>query len=87
MDLLPGFLLFRRADLVARRLNMNKPSSTIQAAGLSGSIVALFFIALAVFAPEYYDRLPPGSSEIIVAAVATIAGYFKKETVLGSNRP
>ncbi|NIM22354.1 MAG: hypothetical protein GTN64_08070, partial [Candidatus Latescibacteria bacterium] len=53
-----------------------------QAAGLTGSIVAVGFILLAVFAPEYYDRLPPGSSEIIVAAAGTIVGYFKKEKVL-----
>lgn len=61
---------------------MNKPSSTIQAAGLTGAVVAIGFIALAVFAPEHYDRLPPGAGEIVTASVATIAGYFKKEKVL-----
>ena len=61
---------------------MNKPSSTIQAAGVSGAIVAICFILLAVFFPEYYDRLPPGAGEIITASIATIVGYFKKENVL-----
>jgi hypothetical protein len=61
---------------------MNKPSSTITAAGVAGALVAIGFILLAVFAPTYYDRLPPGAGEIIVASSATIVGYFKKETVL-----
>ena len=61
---------------------MNKPSSTITAAGLVGAATAVGFILIAVFAPTYYDRFPPGSSEIIVASAMTIAGYFKKENVL-----
>lgn len=61
---------------------MNAPSSTIKAAGAASAVVAIAFVLLAVFAPEYYDRLPPGAGEIIVGSIGTIVGYFKKETVL-----
>lgn len=61
---------------------MNKPSSTIQAAGIYGAIATILLIALAVFSPEYYDRIPPGGGESLVLAAATIGGYFKKENVL-----
>lgn len=61
---------------------MNKPSSTIKASGGVGALVAIGFILLAVLAPEYYDRLPPGASESLIVALSTLAGYFKKEKVL-----
>lgn len=61
---------------------MNKPSSTIQAAGIYGAIATVLLILLAVLAPEYYGRLPPGASESLVLAASTIGGYFKKENVL-----
>jgi len=61
---------------------MNMPSSTIQAAGVYGAVGVIAMIALAVFAPEYYERIPPGGSEAIVVSLSTIGGYFKKETVL-----
>ena len=61
---------------------MNAPSSTIKAAGGYGAAVAIGMICLAVFAPEYYGRMPPGASESLVLAASTIGGYFKKEKVL-----
>jgi hypothetical protein len=61
---------------------MNKPSSTITAAGLSGALVAIGFIVLAMVKPDAYAALPPGASETLVIAIGTVVGYFKKETVL-----
>lgn len=64
-------------------MKISPPSSTIQASGLAGAVVAVGFIALAVISPETYKALPPGASETLVIAIGTIVGYFKKETVLG----
>ena len=68
---------------------MNKPSSTIQAAGLAGSGVSILFLILAMFFPEVYARTNayPGAEAVVagfvVTLVATIVGYKKKENVLG----
>ena len=61
---------------------MNQPSSTIQAASGYAIAVALLLSAVAVFYPEYYARIPPGTEGYLVAAAAAIGGYFKRETVL-----
>lgn len=63
---------------------MNKPSSTIQAAGIGAIISGGIMIAMAMFAPEYYDRLRdyPGAEAYITGLVAFVAGYFKKENVI-----
>lgn len=63
---------------------MNRPSSTITAAGVSGTAVGLSLIALAVISPEMYQRvqLYPGAEAHLTAAVMIAVGYFKKENVL-----
>ena len=61
---------------------MNKPSSTIQAAGIWGGLAALSLSVVAVFFPEYYARIPPGTEGYLVMVVSSIGGYFKKENVL-----
>jgi hypothetical protein len=61
---------------------MNKPSSTIKAAGLGGSLAAISFGLLSIFGPEYYARVPPGMEAGVATAFAFLLGYFKRETVL-----
>jgi len=63
---------------------MNRPSSTIKAAGAGAFIAGGIMIAMAMFAPEYYDRLRdyPGAEAYITGLVAFVTGYFKKEKVL-----
>jgi hypothetical protein len=61
---------------------MNKPSSTITAAAISGAIAAVAFGVLSVFGPEYYARVPAGMEAGVSVLVAVAFGYFKKENVL-----
>ncbi len=63
---------------------MNRPSSTITAAGISGTITGLMLIALAAASPELYLRIQlyPGAEAHLTAAVMIVVGYFKKENVL-----
>ena len=61
---------------------MNKPSSTIQAAAISGGIASLLFGLFAVFLPEYYVRVPPGMEAGTAVLIGIAVGYFKKENVL-----
>jgi len=61
---------------------MNKPSSTITAAAVYGFIAASMLTICAVVWPEYYARIPAGFEGHLVIGIGTVAGYFKKETVL-----
>lgn len=58
---------------------MNKPSSTISAAALSGSAMVVFWELMMQFsAIEWRATLVAGS----VVFVSSLVGYFKKENVL-----
>lgn len=67
---------------------MNKPSSTITAAGLAGGAVSMAFLLLAIFLPEAYARASayPGAEATVAGFVTTlvafVVGYKKKENVL-----
>lgn len=63
---------------------MNRPSSTITAATLAGGLVGLFFVLLAAFAPEYYERIQvyPGAEAHLTTLVAGLVGWRKRERVL-----
>ncbi len=61
---------------------MNKPSSTIQAAAISGALAAVAFGLFAVFAPEMYARVPPGMEAGTAVLIGVGIGYWKKENVL-----
>lgn len=61
---------------------MNKPSSTIQAAAISGFIVATILLIIKAKAPAFYLMIPPDYQAHLVLAVAAVVGYFKKENVI-----
>jgi len=61
---------------------VNKPSSTIQAAAISGALASLAFGLFAVFAPEMYARVPPGMEAGTAVLIGVGIGYWKKENVL-----
>jgi len=61
---------------------MNKPSSTIQAAGSWGFLAALAMGVIAIIWPDVYARVPPGFEAALAVGIGTIAGYMKKENVL-----
>lgn len=61
---------------------MNKPSSTITAAGSWGFLAALAIGGVAIYDPEIYARIPPGFEAAFAVGIGTVAGYFKKERVL-----
>ena len=61
---------------------MNKPSSTITASAISGGIAAVAFGFMAIFLPEYYDRVPAGMEAGVAVLIGSVIGYFKKENVI-----
>jgi len=61
---------------------MNKPSSTIQAAAISGALAAVAFGFFAVFAPEMHSRVPPGMEAGTAVLIGVLIGWRKKENVL-----
>jgi len=61
---------------------MNKPSSTIQAAGSWGFLAAIAMGLMAIIWPDVYARVPPGFEAALAVGIGTIMGYRKKETVL-----
>lgn len=65
---------------------MNKPSSTITAAGLSGFIAATLLLIIKLAWPAIYVQIPPDYHGYLVAGIMVAFGYFKKENVLGNSK-
>jgi len=61
---------------------MNRPSSTITAAGISGFIAATLLLGIKIGAPEVYTQIPPEYQGYLVTGIMCMFGYFKKEKVL-----
>ncbi len=61
---------------------MNKPSSTIKAAGSCGFIAAIAMGLMAMIWPDIYTRVPPGFEAALAVGIGTVAGYLQKENVL-----
>jgi hypothetical protein len=61
---------------------MNRPSSTITAAGMAGFIAATLLTLLKIFVPETYALVPPDYQGHLIVAITFVIGYFKKEKVL-----
>jgi len=65
---------------------MNKPSSTIQAAGLAGFAAATLLLIIKLAWPAIYVQIPPEYHGYLVVAISAGWGYLKKENVLGSSK-
>lgn len=61
---------------------MNKPSSTITAAGLAGFIASSLLLLVKIVWPDIYVLIPPEYQGYLVTAIVIAFGYFKKENVL-----
>jgi hypothetical protein len=61
---------------------MNTPSSTIQAAGISGFIAATVLLIVKLVWPEIHGQIPAAYHGYLVAGIMFGFGYFKKENVL-----
>lgn len=61
---------------------MNRPSSTITAAGIAGFLAATLLLALKIWTPEIYAQIPEDYRMHLVVAFTVLVGYFKKERVL-----
>ncbi len=61
---------------------MNTPSSTIQAAGISGFLAATALLIVKIGWPELHAQIPAAYHGYLVAGIMFGFGYFKKENVL-----
>ncbi len=61
---------------------MNRPSTTITAAGIGGAIATIAMGLLGAFFPDVAARLPAGFEAGIATLAGFIVGYKVRETVL-----
>ena len=65
---------------------MNKPSSTITAAGIAGFIAATILLIVKIVWPEIHEQIPADYHGYLVVGIMVTFGYFKKENVLGNSK-
>lgn len=65
---------------------MNRPSSTIQAAGFAGFLAATILLYIKIRHPEIYEQIPASYEPYLVVGISVIVGYFKRENVLPIDR-
>ena len=63
-------------------VQVNRPSSTITAAGIGGSIATIVMGLTGAVFPEFADRLPPGIEAAIATLAGFVVGYKVRERVL-----
>lgn len=61
---------------------MNKPSSTITAAGIAAFLSATALLIVKLAWPAIYVQIPPEYHGYLVGVIAIVIGYLKKENVL-----
>ncbi len=61
---------------------MNRPSSTITAAGIAGFFASTLLLIVKIIWPDIYAQIPPEYQGYLVTGIAAAIGYFKKENVL-----
>lgn len=61
---------------------MNKPSSTITAAGIAGIIASTVLLIVKIAWPDIHAQIPAEYQGYLITALMIGFGYFKKETVL-----
>lgn len=61
---------------------MNRPSTTITAAGIGGAIASILMGLLGAFFPDIADKLPAGFEASVATVVAFGAGFLVRERVL-----
>ena len=61
---------------------MNKPSSTIQAAGVYAFIAATIMLVIKLAWPEIYVQIPSEYQGYLIGVIPFVGGYFQKENVL-----
>ncbi len=61
---------------------MNKPSSTIQAAGIAGFVASTALLIVKIAWPDIYVQVPAEYQGYLVTVLMVGFGYFKKENVL-----
>ena len=66
---------------------MNRPSSTITAAGIAGFAAATALLIVKLTWPAIYVQIPPTYQGYLVTVIMIGIGYFKKENVLPIAKP
>lgn len=66
-------------------ISLNKPSSTIQAAGLAGFLASSLLLVVKLIWPDIYVEIPANYHGYLVTGITVMFGYFKRETVLVSD--